>query len=518
MRQAWPQTGPGHRRGEAIGHHPSRTGGSRRRKSHRRLGAARHADRRRARRDARRLDRNPVLSHAAGAYRRRSRRPDPCGSPGRPLGRRVQRPPTPHDDGGAPARSDAVAAAVDELRGTGAELVVRPSPWRLGAAHADLTAEWFGGWAAAACEQEPALATEARAYRDRAWRRLPLGARRHRRPSTCWCCRRPLWTPGAAPRAAARGGGRDRPPPPGRSPYWSGSWARAFLDGVRAVDGGALAAACGLAVLTTVLRLALEDRGPWPRHRPAAGSGGGRLLPLAVPQSSRCPAGWWATSTAGSATAATPATSAAGCAPWRGSARRQVVQAVVTVAVLLVVPSPVRATMPLVARSHCSRRPASRWLRGPPSANRGGRGGAAPARELRDGLLAWRAWPAIALASALVVAGHAVTFLIAARAAGRPRRRPSCFRWRCSCCWPGRCPTSAAGAARGRDGLGVRRRRPGRVSRGRHCGRLRRDGVRRQPAGRRRAPGGLARGQSGPARAPLPASWGPRAPDGAADA
>jgi hypothetical protein len=62
---------------------------------------------------------------------------------------------------------DAVAAAVGELRGTGAELVVRPSPWRLDAAHADLTAEWFGGWAAAACEQEPALATEARDYRDR---------------------------------------------------------------------------------------------------------------------------------------------------------------------------------------------------------------------------------------------------------------------------------------------------------------------------------------------------------------
>ena len=40
------------------------------------------------------------------------------------------------------------------------------------------------------------------------------------------------------------------------------------------------------------------------------------------------------------------------------------------------------------------------------------------ARDLRDGLLAGRAWPAIALASALVVAGHAVTFLIAARTAG----------------------------------------------------------------------------------------------------
>lgn len=62
---------------------------------------------------------------------------------------------------------DAVAAAVDELRGAGAEVLVRPSPWRLDAAHADLTAEWFGGWVAAACEQEPALAAEAGAYRDR---------------------------------------------------------------------------------------------------------------------------------------------------------------------------------------------------------------------------------------------------------------------------------------------------------------------------------------------------------------
>ena len=62
---------------------------------------------------------------------------------------------------------DAVAAAVEELRGTGAEVLVRPSPWRLDAAHADLTAEWLDGWVAAACEQEPALAAEAGAYRDR---------------------------------------------------------------------------------------------------------------------------------------------------------------------------------------------------------------------------------------------------------------------------------------------------------------------------------------------------------------
>ena len=214
--------------------------GSRRRESHRRLGAARHADRRRARRDARRLRRNRVLSHAARAYRRRSRRPDPRGSPGRPLGRRVQRPPTPHDDGGALLGPDAVAAAVDELRGTGAELVVRPSPWRLDAAHADLTAEWFGGWAAAACEQEPALAAEARAYRDRRLAQAAAGARRHRRP-----CR-----PAGAAVTTAVDAGRSTT---SRRPWVVGETGRRrrdarriglaaghdpFLDGVQAVDGG----------------------------------------------------------------------------------------------------------------------------------------------------------------------------------------------------------------------------------------------------------------------------------------
>jgi hypothetical protein len=62
---------------------------------------------------------------------------------------------------------DAVAAAVEALRGTGAEVLVRPSPWRLDSAHAELTVEWLDGWVAAACEQEPALAADADAYRDR---------------------------------------------------------------------------------------------------------------------------------------------------------------------------------------------------------------------------------------------------------------------------------------------------------------------------------------------------------------
>ena len=62
---------------------------------------------------------------------------------------------------------DAAPTAIGELRRRGAEVVVRPSPWRLDATHADLTAEWLDGWVAAACEQEPDLAAEAGAYRDR---------------------------------------------------------------------------------------------------------------------------------------------------------------------------------------------------------------------------------------------------------------------------------------------------------------------------------------------------------------
>jgi len=72
-----------------------------------------------------------------------------------------------HQRRGRKLGPDAVPAAIGELRRTGAEVLVRPSPWRLDAAHADLAAEWFGGWVAAACEQEPALAGVAGAYRDR---------------------------------------------------------------------------------------------------------------------------------------------------------------------------------------------------------------------------------------------------------------------------------------------------------------------------------------------------------------
>ena len=61
----------------------------------------------------------------------------------------------------------AVTAAVQELRGTGADVLVRSSPWRLNGDHADLTSAWLDGWVAAACEWDPALAVQADAYRDR---------------------------------------------------------------------------------------------------------------------------------------------------------------------------------------------------------------------------------------------------------------------------------------------------------------------------------------------------------------
>jgi len=53
---------------------------------------------------------------------------------------------------------DAVGATLAAFGRHGFDVVVRPSPWRLGAGDEDLTAEWFQGWVGAAREQDPALA------------------------------------------------------------------------------------------------------------------------------------------------------------------------------------------------------------------------------------------------------------------------------------------------------------------------------------------------------------------------
>jgi hypothetical protein len=52
---------------------------------------------------------------------------------------------------------DAVTAAASAFGRSGAEVVVRSSPWRLGPSEAPLAAEWLDGWVGAAREQEPGL-------------------------------------------------------------------------------------------------------------------------------------------------------------------------------------------------------------------------------------------------------------------------------------------------------------------------------------------------------------------------
>ena len=62
---------------------------------------------------------------------------------------------------------DAVAAAAEQFGRLGAEVLVRSSPWRLGASHAELAEVWFTGWVHAAFEQLPELSAEAEAYTHR---------------------------------------------------------------------------------------------------------------------------------------------------------------------------------------------------------------------------------------------------------------------------------------------------------------------------------------------------------------
>ena len=199
-----------------------------------------------------------------------------------------------------------------------------------------------------------------------------------------------------------------------------------FLDGLRTVDGGALAAAAGLAVLTTVCCA-------WRWRIVARGLGVDLPLGTAVAAYYRSlflnvtlPGGVVGDVHRGISHGRDTSDVGRGlrAVAWERSAG-QVVQVVLTVAVLLVVPSPVRAAMPLVALALlaaaagvalAARAVAARGRR--VGGSRWARLRSAAARDLRDGLLARRAWPAIALASALVVAGHAVTFLIAARTAG----------------------------------------------------------------------------------------------------
>jgi len=204
-----------------------------------------------------------------------------------------------------------------------------------------------------------------------------------------------------------------------------------FLDGLQAVDCGALAAACALAVLTTVCCA-------WRWRIVARGLGVDLPLGTAVAAYYRSlflnvtlPGGIVGDVHRGISHGRDTSDVGRGlrAVAWERSAG-QVVQAALTIAVLLLVPSPVHGAMPVVAAAlvaaavgvalaaRAQRQARRRSLAAPAGAARLARWRTLAAHELRDGVLARRAWPAIALASALVVAGHATTFVIAARTAG----------------------------------------------------------------------------------------------------
>lgn len=195
-----------------------------------------------------------------------------------------------------------------------------------------------------------------------------------------------------------------------------------FLDGVRMVDGRALAEATGIAVLTTVCCA-------WRWKIVAGGLGVNLSLPTAVAAYYRSqflnvtlPGGVAGDVHRGVSHGRDAHDVGRGlrAVVWERSAG-QFVQLILTVVVLLALPSPVRSSTPLVAigvlvamfaallvARRCPDGGRSWWARARSAAT----------RDIRDALLARRAWPRIALASALVVIGHAVTFMLAARTAG----------------------------------------------------------------------------------------------------
>jgi hypothetical protein len=176
-----------------------------------------------------------------------------------------------------------------------------------------------------------------------------------------------------------------------------------FLDGVRTVNGPALAAATALAALTTV-------GCAWRWKLVARGLGVDLPLPTAIAAYYRSlflnvtlPGGVVGDVHRGISHGreVSDVGRALRVVVWERFAG-QIVQAVLTVVVLLALPSPVHSAMPVVAIAVVAAVLCVVLV----------------ARARPSGRAAWAAWPGIALASAVVVCGHAVTFLIAARTAG----------------------------------------------------------------------------------------------------
>jgi uncharacterized membrane protein YbhN (UPF0104 family) len=195
-----------------------------------------------------------------------------------------------------------------------------------------------------------------------------------------------------------------------------------FLDGVRAINGGALAAAAAIFLLTTCCAA-------WRWRIVARGLGVDVDPGAAVAAYYRClflnltlPGGVAGDVHRGVSHGrdVKDVAHALRAVVWERTAG-QVVQVVLTVSVLFVLPSPLRSAMPFVAAALAAtavvfvlvlrgrtQRGRSRWDR---ARN-------AVVSDIRGGLLHKKALPAIVLLSAVAVLGHALTFLIAAHAVG----------------------------------------------------------------------------------------------------
>jgi uncharacterized membrane protein YbhN (UPF0104 family) len=194
-----------------------------------------------------------------------------------------------------------------------------------------------------------------------------------------------------------------------------------FLDGVRTVDAGALAGAAGLALLSTMCCA-------WRWRTVARGLGVELSLPTAVVAYYRSqflnltlPGGILGDVHRGISHGRDVRDVGRGLrAVWWERTAGQVVQIAGTAVILLALPSPVQSSMPLVVAGVavllCAVVLAARARPGGRSA--WARFRAAAARDLREAVLARRAWLGIALASAVVVAGHGATFILAAHTAG----------------------------------------------------------------------------------------------------
>jgi uncharacterized membrane protein YbhN (UPF0104 family) len=195
-----------------------------------------------------------------------------------------------------------------------------------------------------------------------------------------------------------------------------------FLEGLRTVNGAALAAAAALGVLTTVCCA-------WRWKIVAGGLGVELSLPAAVAAYYRSlflnltlPGGIVGDVHRGISHGRDVSDVSRGLRSvvWERLAG-QAVQVLLTVVVLIALPSPVQPVLPALVIA-----PAvvllglvvmARWR---PNGARTAwaRVCGTAARDIRSGLLARRAWLSIAVGSAFVVAGHTATFMLAALTAG----------------------------------------------------------------------------------------------------